>query len=51
MLDSGDLGRALAAVAGGVALLPAALALAGRSVRAPFGLPLPFFRRSLAVAA
>jgi competence protein ComEC len=47
VLESGDLGRTLAAGAGGAALLPAALALAGRPVKVPLGLPLPFFRRLL----
>ena len=47
VLTRQDLGRAIAAIAVGAALLPAALAVTGRLVRAPFGLPLPFYGRSL----
>jgi ComEC/Rec2-related protein len=47
VLESGDLGRAFAAAAAGAALLPAALALTGRTVKTPLGLPLPWFRRSM----
>lgn len=42
-----DLGRALMAIGGGVAVLPVALALTGRAVTTPFGLALPFFARTL----
>jgi competence protein ComEC len=47
VLESGDLGRALFVIATGAAVLPAALAVTGRLVRVPLGLPLPFFDRSL----
>jgi competence protein ComEC len=48
VLGAADLGRVLMACALGTVTLPAALALSGRSVRAPLNLPLPFFRRSVA---
>jgi competence protein ComEC len=41
-----DLGRALFAMGAGVALLPASLALTGRSVGTPFNVALPLFKRS-----
>jgi competence protein ComEC len=47
VLGSQDVGRMLAALVGSAVVLPAALALAGRAVRAPFSLPLPFFRSSV----
>ena len=47
VLGAGDIGRALFAVAVGVLVLPAALALSGRAVTPPFGLRLPFFRHSV----
>jgi competence protein ComEC len=48
VLNAADLGRALFALGTGVAALPAALALMGRSVRTPLNLPLPMFKRSIA---
>jgi len=47
VLKGDDVGRALAAALGAAALLPAAVAVLGRSVGTPFGVPLPFFRRTL----
>jgi competence protein ComEC len=47
VLSVSDLGRALAAVAAGALVLPVALAVTGRSIPTPFGMPLPWFRRSL----
>lgn len=47
VLGTAHLGRALASLAVGAAALPAALALTGRLVTTPAGIPLPFFRRSL----
>lgn len=47
VLGAGDLGRVLFAAVAGVLALPAALALAGRTVEAPLGLRLPLFRRSV----
>ncbi len=48
VLNVADLGRLLMGLALGVAVLPVALALSGRSVRVPFDVPLPFFKRSVA---
>jgi competence protein ComEC len=48
VLGAGDLGRVLFAVAAGALVLPAALALSGRTVSLPFGLRLPGFGRSAA---
>jgi competence protein ComEC len=50
VLETAFLGRALFAVSVGAAVLPVSLAVCGRVVRAPFGLPLPFFRRCIAWA-
>ena len=47
VLQAGDLGRACFAVGAGFVALPGALALMGRSVRAPLGLPLPLFGSSM----
>jgi competence protein ComEC len=47
VLNAADLGRVLFALTTGAVVLPAALALTGRSVRTPFGLPLPLFKRSV----
>jgi len=47
VLQTGDLGRAVLALAAGAAALPAAIALTGRSVRTPLGLLLPLFRRTV----
>ena len=47
VLNAGDLGRALLAASIGAAAVPPGTALMGRIVGTPFGLPLPFFRRSL----
>ena len=46
VLDTAGLGEALFALAVGLAVLPAALALAGRLPRVPLGVPLPYFRRT-----
>ena len=48
VLDSRDLGRALAAVVGGLLLLPAGMAATGRTISPPNWMPLPFFRRAMA---
>ncbi len=42
-----DVGRALLAVGAGAVVLPVALALTGRAVTTPFGLPVPLFERTL----
>jgi competence protein ComEC len=47
VLEKAGSGMALAALAVGALVLPAAFALTGRMVGTPFGLPLPFFKRSL----
>ncbi len=48
VLEVQDLGKALMGIAGGVAAMPVALVLYdGRTVTAPFGVTLPFFRRTL----
>ncbi|MCL5735102.1 MAG: ComEC/Rec2 family competence protein [Actinobacteria bacterium] len=46
VLETDQLSRAAAALMLAVLSLPAAAALAGRTVRVPFGLPLPLFRRA-----
>jgi competence protein ComEC len=46
--DTAGLGRALFALAVGCAALPLGLALLGHVSRVPFGIPLPFFRRTIA---
>ena len=48
VLNVADLGRLLLGLAAGVVVLPVALALSGRTVRVPFDVPLPFFKRSVA---
>jgi competence protein ComEC len=48
VLEAADVGQALFAVAAGAVAVPGALALAGRTVSPPLGLPLPLFRRTLA---
>ena len=45
VLETAFLGRALFMLGMGAAVLPVSLAIGGRAVRVPFGLPLPFFRR------
>lgn len=47
VLETGDLGRASAAVGMALLAVPPALALAGRLPRPPLGMPLPFFRRTM----
>ncbi|MFH1833779.1 MAG: ComEC/Rec2 family competence protein, partial [bacterium] len=47
VLDSHDVGRALLAVGVGAASVPGGLALMGRAVSIPFGLPMPLFKRSI----
>lgn len=46
VLEPSDLGRAVLGVTMSLAVLPISLALLGRLVQPPLGLPLPFFRRS-----
>ncbi|MBN1628179.1 MAG: ComEC/Rec2 family competence protein, partial [Thermoleophilia bacterium] len=47
VLEAADLGRVLTALVAAALALPAALALMGYAVRAPFGMSLPWFRRSM----
>lgn len=45
VLETAFLGRALLALGMAAAVSPVSLAVCGRAIRVPFGLPLPFFRR------
>lgn len=47
VLETDDLGRAVAACLAAMLVLPAVLALNGRLPRAPWGIPLPYFRRCM----